>query len=208
MARIRNKAPLLAVAFGDGADHAAGKEPYQHEHGRHARRGDAHAVHQHAAEARQHASAVQKGNQRALVHSIAGKAVILNKTGGAAIGIGIRRVLGDGGLIDSKNLIVIDGLHISRVVQHGRKEANFIGQFGGLVAVAGASPVNGLYRHGQLARMGIEQCEHAVGVMDDFVVVEHVDNAQDHREHQQHGKHADQNKFDAELSNHGISSSE
>lgn len=83
-----------------------------------------------------------------LVHSIAGKAVILNKTGGAAIGIGIRRVLGDGGLIDSKNLIVIDGLHISRVVQHGRKEADFIGQFGGLVAVAGASPVNGLHRHG------------------------------------------------------------
>lgn len=56
--------------------------------------------------------------------------------------------------------------------------------------------------------MGIEQSEHAVGVMDDFVVVKHVDNAQDHREHQQHGKHADQNKFDAELSNHGISSSE
>ena len=96
MARIRNKAPLLAVAFGDRADHAAGEQPHQHEHGGHARRGDAHAVDQHAAEARQHAPAVQKGNQRALVHSIAGKAVILNKAGRRSLGIGLRRVLGHG----------------------------------------------------------------------------------------------------------------
>ena len=56
--------------------------------------------------------------------------------------------------------------------------------------------------------MGVEQSEHAVGVVDDFIIVEHIDKAQDHREHQQRGKHADQNEFDAQLANHGISSSE
>lgn len=102
MARVRDKAPLLAIAFSDGTDYAAGKEPYQHEDGGHARRGDARAVDHHAAESRQHAPAVQEGQQDAVIHGIAGKAVILHKAAFLPAGKRVRRILGHPVLIHGK----------------------------------------------------------------------------------------------------------
>ena len=139
---------------------------------------------------------------------MAGEAVVLHKAGSRAAFIGGQGVAGRGGLVHGEDLFGVDRGHLTLRVHDSGEEADLVGKLGRFVALAGALPLHGLLGHGQLAGKTAQKGKHAVGVMDDALVVEDVDDPQDDGEHQQHREHAHEDELDAQLADHGISSSE